>query len=97
MVRVTHPFYPLADREFVFIALRQTWGEDRVFFYDDEDGTVCSLPVGWTDAAPADVFVTVAAGRSPLRVEDLVVLRELVTELGATDSRRARGRIPPIV
>ena len=85
---MTHPFHPLAGCGFVFIALRQTWGEDRVFFYD-EDGTVCSLPVGWTDALPADVFVTVAAGRSLLRLEDLMVLRELVTELGATDFKRA--------
>ena len=30
---MTHPFHPLAGREFVFIALRQTWGEDRVFVY----------------------------------------------------------------
>ena len=81
MVRVTHPFHPLAGREFVFVALRQTWGEDRVFFYG-ENGAVCSLPVGWTDAVPADVFVTVAAGRSAFRVDDLVALSELVASLG---------------
>ena len=77
MVRVIHPFHPLSGREFLFIALRQTWGEDRVFFYD-EQGTVCSLPVGWTDAVPSDVFVTVAAGRSAFLVDDLVALGELV-------------------
>lgn len=82
---MTHPFHPLAGREFVFIALRQTWGEERVFFYD-EKGTVCSLPVAWTDAAPADVFVTVAAGRSAFRVEDLVALRELVTAVDAANT-----------
>ena len=81
MVRVTHPFHPLAGREFVLVALRQTWGEDRVFFYG-ENGAVCSLPVGWTDAAPADVFVTVAAGRAAFRVDDLVALSELVATLG---------------
>ena len=85
MVRVIHPFHPLAGREFLFIALRQTWGEDRVFFYG-EDGTVCSLPVAWTDAVPEDVFVTVAAGRSAFRVEDLVALSELVTAIGAGDT-----------
>ena len=37
-VRVTHPFHPWCGREFVFIAVRQTWGEDRAFFFDD-DGT----------------------------------------------------------
>ena len=85
MVRVIHPFHPLSGREFLFIALRQTWGEDRVFFYD-EQGTVCSLPVGWTDAAPVDVFVAVAAGRCALRVDDLVALSELVTTIGADDT-----------
>jgi hypothetical protein len=85
MVRVTHPFHPLAGREFVFIALRQTWGEDRVFFYD-EQGTVSSLPVAWTDAVPADVFVTIAAGRSAFRVEDLVALRELISALAANNT-----------
>jgi hypothetical protein len=85
MVRVTHPFHPLAGREFLFIALRQTWGEDRVFFYG-ENGTVCSLPAGWTDALPADVFVTVAAGRSAFRVADLVALSELLTGLGVGGS-----------
>jgi Family of unknown function (DUF5372) len=27
---VTHPFHPLAGRDFEFIACRQNWGEDRV-------------------------------------------------------------------
>ena len=76
-MRVTHPFHPWSGEEFVFVALRQTWGEDRVFFYG-ADGTVCSLPAGWTDAVPSDVFVTVAAGRSAFRVDDLVALGELV-------------------
>ena len=76
-MRVIHPFHPWSGEEFVFVALRQTWGEDRVFFYG-EDGTVCSLPAGWTDAVAADVFVTVAAGRSAFRVDDLVALVDLV-------------------
>ena len=70
-VRVTHPFHPWFGREFVFLAVRQTWAQDRVFFLD-EDGRQFSLPVGWTDAAEPDVFVTMAAGRSPFRVADLV-------------------------
>jgi hypothetical protein len=76
-VRVTHRFHPWFEREFVFVALRQTWGEDRVFFLDEE-GTQRSLPVGWTDAAEPDVFVAVAAGRSAFRIEDLLALAELV-------------------
>jgi hypothetical protein len=74
---VTHPFHPWHGREFVFVALRHTWGEDRAFFLDD-DGVMKSLPTAWTDAAPPDAFVARAAGRSPFRVVDLVELAELV-------------------
>ena len=61
----------------MFVAVRQTWAEDRVFFLD-EDGRQYSLPVGWTDAAGPDVFVAVAAGRCPFRVADLLALARLV-------------------
>jgi hypothetical protein len=79
-VRVTHPFHPWVGREFAFVAVRQTWGEERVFFFDD-DGTQRSLPTGWTDVAPVDPFVALAGGRSALRVEDLLVLVELLAGL----------------
>jgi hypothetical protein len=61
----------------VFVVARRTWGEDRVFFVDEE-GVQRSLPRAWTDAADADPFVVVAAGRSRLRVSDLVGLVEMV-------------------
>jgi hypothetical protein len=64
----------------VFLSVGHNWGEDRVFFLDD-DGVHHSLPVGWTDAASPDVFVTVAAGRSLFRVEDLIALAGLVAQL----------------
>lgn len=79
-MRVTHPFHPRSGQEFVFIALRQTWGEDRVFFYDGND-TVCSLPAGWTDAVAEDVFVTVAAGRCAFRPDDLLALAGLLAAI----------------
>jgi Family of unknown function (DUF5372) len=81
---VTHPFHPWVGREFVFVAVRQTWGEDRVFFFD-EDGAQRSLPRGWTDAADVDVFVAMARGRSALRVGDLLDLVDLI------DGLRGRG------
>ena len=31
--RVTHPFHPLRGRTFPLVDCRQTWGEDRVYFY----------------------------------------------------------------
>jgi hypothetical protein len=77
---VTHPFHPWLGREFVFIAVRHTWGEDRVFFFG-EDGTQKSLPRGWTDLADIDVFVALAEGRCPFKVRDLVALAELISGL----------------
>jgi len=77
---VTHPFHPLGGREFELLDLRQTWGERRVYFHDD-DGRFVAMPVGWTDAEAADPFVLVAAGRSYFRMEDLVRLAELVEML----------------
>ena len=67
------------------VAVRSTWGEDRVFFLD-EDGTVRSVPAAWTDAAEPDAFVVVAAGRSPLRVDDLVALAGLIDGLACVDA-----------
>ena len=79
-VRVSHPFHPWSGREFVFLAVRQTWSEDRVFFLDSQ-GRQFSLPVGWTDAAEPDPFVTMAAGRCAFRLADLVELRGLIDGL----------------
>jgi hypothetical protein len=79
---VTHPFHPRAGREYVVVAVRHTWGEDRVFFLDD-DGTQRSLPLAWTDASAPDPFVVVAAGRSALRMADLLDLAALLDGLHA--------------
>jgi len=37
-----------------------------------------SLPRAWTDVAEPDVFVAMAAGRSPFRVVDLLALAEVI-------------------
>jgi hypothetical protein len=78
---VIHPFHPWVGREFVFVAARLTWGQDRIFFFDDE-GAQRSLPRAWTDAGDVDPFVVVAGGRSALRVADLIALVGLVDGLG---------------
>jgi len=92
---VTHPFHPWLGREFVFVAVRQTWGEDRAFFLG-EDGVQRSLPRGWTDAGDVDPFVVLAAGRSVFRVEDLLVLAELLDGLRrAGESAGAVKEITP--
>jgi len=82
-------------REFVLVAVRHTWGEDRVFFVDEE-GTQRSLPRGWTSAADPDAFVALAAGRSAVRVADLLVLVELLDGVRAAGgARRAVREILP--
>jgi Family of unknown function (DUF5372) len=92
---VTHPFHPLASRDFAFVAYRQNWGEDRVHLHD-EDGQLFSLPAGWTDVAAADPFVVVAAGRCPFTTAGLVALAELVDRLRAQrDSAGAVKQITP--
>ena len=77
---MTHPFHPLAGFEFDLVVRKMNWAEDRVFFFDG-DGQYRSLPAGWTDVDPPDPFVVVAAGRSVLRIEDLVALAALLDGL----------------
>ena len=79
----------------VLVAVRQTWGEDRVFFLDEE-GTQRSLLRSWTDAADRDPFVAFAAGRSVVRVADLLALVELLDGVRAVDGagRAVREILP---
>jgi Family of unknown function (DUF5372) len=50
-----------------------------------------SLPVGWTDAAGPDVFVTVAAGLCPFKVADLVALARLAERCARHELGRRRA------
>ena len=77
--RVTHPFHPLLGREFELTQYRQCWGEDRVFYLDDED--LRSIPARWTSAVADDPLVVISAGRSMYRVSDLLELAKLIREL----------------
>ena len=52
-----------------------------MFFLDDNARQFSLLPVGWTDAAEPDAFVTIAAGRWPFRLADLLALRQLIEGL----------------
>ncbi len=77
---MTHPFHPLAGRDFEFVAYRQNWGEDRVHLHD-ENGQLFSLPAGWTDVAAVDPLVVIAAGRCPFTVAGLLGLADLIDRL----------------
>jgi len=83
--QVIHPFHPLYQREFRLVTYRFNWGEDRVYFHD-EDGRLASLPAAWTTAVPPDPFVVVADGRSAFRVQDLVELAALLKRLDEENS-----------
>jgi hypothetical protein len=48
------------------------------------------VPTAWTDAAPADPFVVVAAGRSLFRVVDLL---ELSQRMQAGKPEEAESRV----
>ena len=60
----------------------QLWGEDRVTL-QRPDGSLESVPVGWTDFLPADPYLSVGRGRSRFRVEDLLALVELMGVRGS--------------
>lgn len=75
--QITHPFHPLHGRTYPLVTYRHAWGEDRVYFHD-EDGKLCQVPAGWTNVLGEDPFVLVASGRSAFRVMDLLELCRLV-------------------
>ena len=77
---MTHPYHPLSGREYEFVEHRQNWGEDRVYLRD-AGGELFSLLTGWTDAAPADPFVVIAAGRCPFTTDDLLAVADLIDRL----------------
>jgi hypothetical protein len=45
-----------------------------VFFQDPTTGQIRSLPTAWTNLAPPDPFVVLAAGRAILRFTELQTL-----------------------
>lgn len=59
---------------------RNNWGEDRVYFHDTE-GQLQSILASCTDAGGVDPFVTMSAGRSFFRYEDLIKLADLLEKL----------------
>jgi len=88
--KVTHPFHPLCGREFILLTYRRNWGEDRVY-YQEEDGRLRCLPAQWTDAVSPDPFCAISAGRAHFRPEDLQALADLIEGLQVI----AHGRKDP--
>ena len=66
--------------KFESLAERQAWGEDRVFFYD-QNGELRAVPAAWTTLAAPDPFVVMAAGLSHFRTSDLLELVRIIAGL----------------
>ncbi|QDU52323.1 hypothetical protein Pan110_51260 [Gimesia panareensis] len=67
------------------MTFRQNWGEERVYFYDDNE-RLSTVPLQWTTFATPDPFVEISGGRSPFCVRDLLELVELLTGLSGGES-----------
>jgi len=70
--------------EYELVTRKLTWGEDRVFYYD-QTGTLKSFLTNMTDLVPADAFARLSAGRSAFRTDDLLELRRLLDCSGRGD------------
>lgn len=67
--------------EYELVTRKLTWGEDRVFYYD-QSGALKSFQSNLTDLVPEDAFGRVSAGRSAFRADDLLELRCLLNSYG---------------
>jgi hypothetical protein len=63
---------------------RRNWRQDLVYVLDPA-GRLVTLPVQWTDLAPVDPFLVVAAGRCRFTVAGLLGLADLVRRLEQDD------------
>ena len=88
--RITHPFHPFFGKEYSFVSIRCSWGEERVF-YHNEEGRFCSLPSGWTDVLGCDPFLKVSEGRAHFRVKELLQLVAQLKRLRALSSVKGEG------
>jgi len=59
--------------------------------YRDGRGRVCSLPASWTSVVPPDPYVMVSAGRSPLRLDDLLTLVDVVRQFSLREASEGDG------
>jgi Family of unknown function (DUF5372) len=75
---VTHPFHPLHGKTLTFIEARTAWGEDRVYFLDN-NGERRRIPTAWTSVAAPSTFEAVSAGRAHFRIDDLLQLVALLS------------------
>jgi hypothetical protein len=83
--QIIHPFHPWRGRRFELVAYKGAWGEDRVYFHNEEQQPI-ALPASWTDVVAADPLVSIAEGRALFRADDLIELVGLVRGLSSRGS-----------
>jgi hypothetical protein len=76
VVEITHAFHPRRGERIAAATRKKTWGEDRVMYYDAR-GQLVSVLSSWTNLHELDSFMAASAGRSWLRVDDLLRLSAL--------------------
>ena len=74
----------MSGGEFELINYRNCWQRGYVDFLD-RHGTTSSVALEWTDAAGIDPFVELSGGRSHFRVEELLRLVDLLSDLSVSD------------
>lgn len=62
-------------------------------YFRDDAGELKRMPASWTSLGAADAFVSISAGRSSLRVSDLLQLASLIGQLEAA-LESASGKQP---
>ena len=87
---ITHPFHPHRGRK---LRIHDGVGGGKRsivrYFEDGPTGAILfSVPVSWTSLRRVDDFERVSSGRSLLREDDLVALREVVDSLLAPPTKR---------
>ena len=78
LVRVIHPFHPVAGQELRYLGEQRNRAGLRILGRDGE-GVVWAMPVEWTDREPVDPELVLSAGRDAVvLVRDLLGLAEVI-------------------
>ena len=77
LIRITHPFHPWYNRQFI-LDHQATIAAERRFVLLDEQGLTYDIPITWTDYVAPDPCVQIGQGKLKLRADDLVNMVEVV-------------------
>ena len=64
--------------------------------FEHPDGSLDSVPVGWTDVGVPDPYLHVGRGRSRFRLEDLLRLAERVQQAAGASGEGGERGVRPI-